>query len=182
VGRTLRALRVRKGYSLERLAKVAGVSRAMLSQIELAQSAPTITLLWRVAAALDVPFSALLGTESAPRATLLLAREAVRLRSERGGLVSRPLFPVSGGPRRTEFYELEVAPRAVEHSLAHPAGTLENLVVARGQLVVRVGGEVHPLGCGDALQFQADVEHTYVNEGDGAALIYLAITYATELL
>ena len=42
VGGNLRRLRTRRGLSLERLAQSSGVSRAMLGQIELGQSAPTI--------------------------------------------------------------------------------------------------------------------------------------------
>jgi DNA-binding XRE family transcriptional regulator len=52
VGGNLRRLRTRRGLSLERLAQISGVSRAMLGQIELGQSAPTINVLWKIARAL----------------------------------------------------------------------------------------------------------------------------------
>src|SRR6185503_14817644 len=54
VGSNLRRLRTRRGLSLERLAQISGVSRAMLGQIELGQSAPTINVLWKIARALEV--------------------------------------------------------------------------------------------------------------------------------
>ncbi|MFM2420848.1 MAG: hypothetical protein RL385_5571 [Pseudomonadota bacterium] len=177
VGRSLRALRTRKGYSLERLASASKVSRAMLSQIELGQSAPTITILWRIANALAVPFSALLGTEPSSRATLVRASDAIRLRSGGGGLVSRPLFPFGRGPRQHEFYELRLASNVVEHSPAHPPGTNEHLVVASGSVVISVGLERHELGRGDALQFPADVEHGYENVSEREAVLFLVITY-----
>src|SRR5579862_6217666 len=60
VGPNLRRMRVHRGLSLERLAHASGVSRAMLCQIELGQSAPTINVLWKIARALNVPFSALI--------------------------------------------------------------------------------------------------------------------------
>src|SRR5215813_8142085 len=60
VGRNLRRLRLERGLSLEALAKQSGVSRAMLGQIELGQSAPTINVLWRIARGLGVTFSALI--------------------------------------------------------------------------------------------------------------------------
>src|SRR5690606_29563326 len=63
VGANLRKLRTRRGWSLERLARASGVSRAMLGQIELEQSAPSINVLWRIATALGVQFSALLGSD-----------------------------------------------------------------------------------------------------------------------
>ena len=181
VGKSLRALRIRKGYSLERLAAASQVSRAMLSQIELAQSAPTITILWRVASALGVPFSALLGSDGQPPATVLRAAEAFRLRSAGGGLVSRPLFPFGSGPRRTEFYELSLAAGTSERSSPHPPGTMENLVVAKGKVVVVVGTHRHALNQGDALVFRADVEHEYQNPLERDARMYLVMTYAIEL-
>ena len=69
VGNNLRRLRTKRGHSLERLAKLSGVSRAMLGQIELGRSVPTIALLWKVARALEVPFSALT-SDSQQRAEL----------------------------------------------------------------------------------------------------------------
>src|SRR6185369_8822735 len=42
VGNALRRLRAARGMSLETLARASGVSRAMLSQIELSRSTPTI--------------------------------------------------------------------------------------------------------------------------------------------
>src|ERR1700690_4174117 len=73
VGVNLRRLRSRRGLTLERLAQRSGVSRAMLSQIELGQSAPTINLLWKVARALDVTFSALITQHGAAVPTVLSA-------------------------------------------------------------------------------------------------------------
>ena len=62
VGSNLRRLRTKRGHSLERLAKLSGVSRAMLGQIETAKSIPSIGVLWKVANALKVPFAALIAT------------------------------------------------------------------------------------------------------------------------
>src|SRR5688572_27668106 len=59
VGANLRRLRVQRGLSLERLARASGVSRAMLGQIELGQSTPTITVLWKIARALDLSIASL---------------------------------------------------------------------------------------------------------------------------
>src|SRR5512145_999966 len=49
IGQNLRRLRTKRGLSLERLSKLSSVSRAMLSQVELAQSVPTIGPLLPVA-------------------------------------------------------------------------------------------------------------------------------------
>lgn len=178
VGANLRRLRTRKGYSLERLARASGVSRAMLSQIELAQSAPTINVLWRIASALNVPFSALLGEEGETPTSILRVQGAARLTSADGGFSSRPLFPFGQGPRRSEFYELRLTPRGIERAQAHPPGTTENLVVASGVAALEVGHERHVLEQGDAIVFKADVEHSYENLGDREVVMYLVMTYS----
>ncbi|MDB4972146.1 MAG: family transcriptional regulator [Myxococcaceae bacterium] len=182
VGGNLRRLRTRKGYSLERLSRAAGVSRAMLSQIELAQSAPTISVLWKIASALNVPFSALLGDETETPTSIVRAQGAARLRSADGSFSSRPLFPFGQGPKRTELYELRLAPGGIERAQAHPTGTMENLVVAVGSVAIGIGQERHVLEEGDAILFKADVEHSYENLSRGEATMYLVMTYAVEAL
>src|SRR5512138_1881154 len=64
LGANLRRLRQRRGLSLEQFASESQVSRAMLSQIELGRSAPTINVVWKITNALRVPFSALVSDEA----------------------------------------------------------------------------------------------------------------------
>jgi transcriptional regulator with XRE-family HTH domain len=177
LGSNLRRLRTRRGHSLERLAKLSGVSRAMLGQIELGRSIPTISLLWKVARALDVPFAALTGA-GGHGGTVVLRRERTKtLTSRDGSFTSRALFPFDG-ERRVEFYELTLRPEAAEEAEAHPAGTMENLVVAQGMIEVVVSGASHRLGPGDSIVFEADAPHSYRNLVAGDALMYLVMTYA----
>jgi transcriptional regulator with XRE-family HTH domain len=177
VGANLRKLRVRRGLSLERLAKQSGVSRAMLGQVELGRSTPTINVLWKIALALDVPFSALIGTPEHGGASLLPASKAKVLMSHDGTFRSRALFPFEG-PRNVEFYELRLAPHGEERADAHPPGTSENLVVNAGALRLVVGGRAYALETGDAIVFEADVPHIYANSGKVEAVMYLVMTYA----
>jgi transcriptional regulator with XRE-family HTH domain len=177
VGANLRRIRVERGLSLERLSRLSEVSRAMLGQIELQQSTPTINILWKIARALNVPFSALISEPPGRAVKVLSAAGARRLRSSDGGFSSRALFPVDDR-RAAEFYELRLAPRAVERAEPHAAGTVENLVVASGEIEMQVGGECHALGTGDAIRFDADVPHEYRNPGRREAVLYLVMTYA----
>ncbi len=180
VGRSLRRLRTERGLSLERLAQQSGVSRAMLGQVELGQSAPTINVLWKIARALDVPFSALITTTQASGAKVLRAAQAKRLLSSEGSFTSRALFPFDE-PRRVEFYELKLAPKGQESAEAHAPGTVENLVVTKGSVEIDAGSEKHRLDAGDAILFEADVAHAYRNVGAGEAVMYLVMTYAEQV-
>jgi transcriptional regulator with XRE-family HTH domain len=180
VGANLRRLRVKRGLSLERLARASGVSRAMLGQIELGQSTPTINLLWKISRALEVPFSTLVTDASAREATVLRGANAKRLTSADRTFTSRALSPFNG-PRGTEFYELRLAAQGVEHAEAHAPGTTENLVVSQGAVTIYVGKSRHELGEGDSILFDADVSHSYENPGPREALMYLVMTYAERL-
>lgn len=181
VGANLRRLRGERGLSLEGLAKISGVSRAMLGQIELGHSAPTINVLWKIARALDLPFSALIAAPKAAGGTRILqAAKTKRLTSHDGSFSSRALFPFDE-PRRVEFYELVLTKGGVENADPHPPGTRENLVVTRGTVEIVVGTEVHKLGTGDAILFEADRPHAYKNTGDGDATMYLVMTYAEQI-
>ena len=181
VGGALRRLREGRRLSLEKLARASGVSRAMLGQIELRQSTPTIKTLWKIARALDVPFSALIGGSAASGTTVLPESTTQRLTNRDGTFVSRALFPF-GGPRRVEFYELRLAAGCVENAVPHPPGTPENLVVHHGRVEIEVGGERHALGPGDAIVFAADTPHVYRNTARQDALVYLVMTYADSIL
>ncbi|MBI3181027.1 MAG: helix-turn-helix transcriptional regulator [Myxococcales bacterium] len=177
VGRNLRRLRVQRGLSLEKLSKASGVSRAMLGQIELGQSAPTINVLWKIARALGIPFSGLITTSGAGGTVVLLASQAKRLASHDGRFSSRALFPFDE-PRRVEFYELKLAGHSQEKADPHPPGTMENLIVAQGTLEIERPGERHLLATGDAILFEADVPHAYRNPAPVEAVMYLVMTYA----
>lgn len=177
VAGNLKRLRSERGLSLEKLARASGVSRAMLNQIENERSTPTINVLWKIAQALGVPFSALLSQAASAGLTVLPAAQARLLRSQDGGFTSRALFPADR-PRHVEFYELRLRPSAVEHADAHAPGTSENLVVASGHLELTVGSERTELREGDAVLFPADVPHVYRNPGRKEAQLFLVMTYA----
>lgn len=180
VAASIRRARAERGLSLEKLSKVSGVSRAMIGQIELGKSTPTINVLWKIATALDVPFSALISEGKSSGLTVLRADRARRILSRDGGFSSRALFPMDR-PRSVEFYELRLSPHAVEHADAHPPATFENLVVTSGSVEIAMGAERQLLGPGDAILFQADVPHTYRNPGADEAVMYLVMTYAHRI-
>lgn len=181
LGRNLRRHRTRQGHSLERLAKLSGVSRAMLSQIETGKSAPTINLLWKIATALGVPFATLLDSQRTSGTTVLKRNDAKVLASQDGRFSSRALFPFDG-ERKVEFYELRLAPRHAEHADAHAPGTVENLVIVKGALEIRSGREAaHALQEGDAVVFEADVPHSYRNLSDAETVAYLVMTYVETI-
>lgn len=181
VGRNLKRFRTDRGLSLESLAKLSGVSRAMLGQIELGHSTPTINVVWKIARAFDMPFSALI-TEDRGLGTWVQPKNKARvLASSDNVLLSRALFPMDR-PRNVEFYELRLAPSGREEAEAHISGTTENLIVAKGRVAIALDGDRRLLEEGDAIFFEADVPHVYENVDPGSeAVLYLVMTYVSKL-
>jgi transcriptional regulator with XRE-family HTH domain len=177
IGDNLRKLRSERNLSLDALSQISGVSRAMLGQIELNRSVPTITVLWRIAKALELPFSSLMREPEEKGPSILRKNSARFLTSADGSFRSRALFPADR-QRFVEFYEVRLSPGAVEEASAHPLGTLENIVIAKGSLEVTAGGEPVSLQTGDAMVFRADVPHIYHNTGTSETVTYMVITYA----
>lgn len=178
VGQNLKRLRRRQGHSLERLAKLSGVSRAMLGQIETGRSVPTVGLLAKIAVALDVSVPGLLASQDTVETEVLRSGNTRAIVASDGKFHARALFPL-GGERRVEFYEVTIAPGHREEAKAHAPGTRENLVVVDGSVEVTVGRD-RPVSLAqdDALLFAADQPHVYRNTGHEDARLYLVMTYA----
>jgi len=180
VGQNLRRLRTKRGLSLEGMATQSGVSRAMLGQIELGQSAPTINVLWKISRALEVPFAALISPQGQGGPVVLAAADAKHLSNRDGTFTSRALFPFDK-TRRVEFYELTLAAHCSENAEAHSPGTAENIVVTSGALALTVRDQTYELGVGDAIVFEADAPHVYHNPSNQRAVMYLVMTYAESV-
>jgi transcriptional regulator with XRE-family HTH domain len=177
IGSNLRTLRTRQGHSLERLAKLAGVSRAMLSQIETGRSVPTILLLLKVANALAVPLATLVSTPAARRTTVLTRAGSKLVSVSDGRFTLRALFAAEASPR-VEFYEVRIAPRHTEQLDPLAGGTKENLLVVKGRIELVVGQD-QPLLLqeGDAAQLHADVPRSLRNLDANEAVLHQVVSF-----
>lgn len=176
VGAKLKELRAARGISLDVLARLTGLSRTLLGQIELGKTEPSVGMVWKLARAFDVQFSALLATGEPAATHVLRARTARRLVSPDGRFSSRALYPLGDKPD-VEFYELRLAPHSREDALPHAAGTREHLIVTAGKLTLEVDGQRFELDKGDAIVFGADVPHAYVNIDRDECWMNLVMTY-----
>lgn len=177
VGRNMKELRAQRGLTLDQLARTTGISRTVLGQIELGKAPSSVSVVWRIAQAFGVHFSALLATAERQENTVLRVAEAKRLVGPDGRFSSRALYPFSEKPQ-AEFYELYLGPHSREDAQAHAPGTRENLIVTSGKLELTCGGEKWELNKGDAIVFTADKPHSYVNPSGQECWMYLVMTYA----
>ncbi|WP_457438484.1 helix-turn-helix domain-containing protein [Pseudomonas sp. TE3786] len=180
VAQNLQRLRGKRHLSLDALARLCGVSRAMLAQIESGRSVPSIKVLCKIAKGLKVSVAAFLEHRTFEGVAVLPASQSKRLVSASGAFVSRALFPFDIA-RQAEFYELRVGPLGEDQSCGHGPGVQENLVVAQGVLEISVNDERYLLSTGDSILFYADQPHRYRNPADSEAVAYLVVTYPERL-
>ena len=79
IARRLRDERARRGWTLDDLARRAGVSKAMLSKLERCEASPTAALLGRISGALGMTLSTLLAADDAPGGAPGAPRRATHL-------------------------------------------------------------------------------------------------------
>jgi transcriptional regulator with XRE-family HTH domain len=118
VAQNLQRLRSKRLLSLDALARLCGVSRAMLAQIESGRSVPSIKVLCKIAKGLKVSVAAFLEHRAFEGVAVLSASQSKRLVSASGTFVSRALFPYDVA-RQSEFYELRLSPLGEDQSEGH---------------------------------------------------------------
>lgn len=170
----LKSARREQGLSLDAVAKLSGVSRSMVSQIERGESSPTIATLWNLTRALQVDFAGLLesGTTS-PRIEVLRDAVVPSIDNIGQGCRVRILSPPEDAGSH-EVYELRFEPGGVLDSQPHASGAREHLSVIDGQLTVTSGAASSQVSAGDTARYAADVSHSIVASG-GPARAFLVV-------
>ena len=169
----LKEARQAQGLSLDAVARLSGVSRSMVSQIERGASSPTVATLWNLTRALQVDFAGLL-EGGAPPAIEHLRADAVPTIDARGeGCRIRILSPPEEAGRH-ELYELILSPGGSLVSDPHAPGCREQLTVISGTLRVTSGEAEQEAAEGDTLRYAADCPHAIRATG-GPARAFLVV-------
>ena len=175
VSKNIRNTREKKKLTLDMAAKVSGVSRSMLAQIEKGDVNPTLSVLWKIANGFKVSFSSLI--EPIEQQTSVLRTEETAPIVEDGGRFLN--YPCFAFDERTLFetYRIRILPQGSLTAEAHLAGTEEFLTVFSGVLVVSTGEEHFVLQAGDSIRFRSDQPHSYQNPGETETELSMIIYY-----
>jgi len=160
LAKRLKEIRKAKGLSLEATARLSGVSRSMLSQIERSESSPTVATLWSLAKALQIDFAEILDnarTDSTIK-EIMRAQRTPTIDSQGEGCRIRILSsPAQAG--QLEVYEIQFTADGMLVSDPHRRGCIEQLTVVEGALTVDAGEETADLNEGDTIRYAADCNH-----------------------
>lgn len=173
LGTNLRLLRSARGLSQQKAAALAGIPRPTWATLESGSGNPTLSVLVRVAAALQVRVEELIAP---PRpAGRHYPADALPSR-RRGTAVVRDLLPEK--LPCAELGRMALPPGATFSGVPHTEGTREYLTCESGRLELVTPGGVFALGPGDVVVFRGDQRHAYRNTGRSPAVGYSVVLFA----
>lgn len=175
IANNLKILREEMKLSLDSVAKLTGVSKSMLGQIERGEVNPTISVLWKIANGLKISFTTLLEMPES-ETNVIKAGDIKPLVEDGGRFINHPVFAFDEN-KRFETYRITIVHGGHSDSLAHLTGTKEYITLFSGSVVITVNQQEYPLGKGDSICFKADAPHSYRNDGQDTAELSMVIHY-----
>lgn len=166
-GGKLRAIRERKNITLKEVAKLAGVSESLVSQIERNKVSPSIDTLLTIADVMDIDHEYLFNDYKQNKLVSIV-------RSGKGSslvlnhVTLRQLSKISEIPEdhAIEAFMLEIGVGAEKGDLEYGHAGKEFGVILEGRCDLVYGTETYGLNTGDSVSFSSDIPHTLKNTGD----------------
>ncbi len=176
LGERVRELRRGRNLTLDELAGLSGVSRAMISKLERGEKNPTLVVAAKLAEGLGITLSKLAGMEERREVIMVPRNKRIIMRDPETGFERQLLSPNFVGPG-VEFIRNKIPAGSTSGEFPpHRNGVEEHIVVERGNLRATLAGEEYVLEEGDAMYFEADISHRFDNVGDRECTYYLVIS------
>lgn len=161
IGRQVRAFRTRQGMTVADLARGSGLSPGMLSKVENGLTSPSLATLNGIAAALNVPVTALFRLyEETREATFVPSGEGLNIerRGTRAGHQYQLLGHSSAQSPMVEPYLVTLTDESEVFPLFQHGG-VEFIHLLEGEMVYRHASRTYEMKPGDSLYFDADAPH-----------------------
>lgn len=168
----LRAARIRRNFTLDRVSELSGLGKGLISKVENFRVTPSLPTLAKLCDALGVTMSELLvDLDKSPK--LCVVRVADREEVDRDRDVSDVTYAslAHGRPNRgMDPLELRIPPNGGRRvALSHEGE--EFMLVMEGPVRLEYDGENHDLATGDAAYFDAGMPHRILNPGGHEARV-----------
>lgn len=177
IGKNIKKIREQKKITLDSAAKLTGVSRSMLAQIEKGEVNPTISILWKIANGYKVSFTSLVKYDTS--SLLIQSEKIIPLMEDNKKYINYPAFPFQE-EKQFETYRIEIKEGGFLQAQPHLEGAEEYITVFDGEVEITADSEVFQLKRGDSLRFKADVVHSYKNIGLTTVYLSMIIYYSNK--
>ena len=158
----LKQLRTERKLSLDNVAKLTGVSKSMISQIEKGEVNPTVSIMWKLANGFKVSFTRFMH-ELESDVEVVKKSDDMCLLEDEGRVKCYPLFSFDTD-RRFETFYVEIDEGGVVNADGHNSGAQEFITMFDGYLIISFSGKNYRVGPGESIRFRADGKHSYMAE------------------
>jgi len=174
VGVRLRDLRQERGMSMRSLARLSGLSTNALSMIERSLTSPSVSTLYKIADALNIPITAFFRSDF-PRQDIVFRKASERSQVDmpRGTWEGLGGETFSGGVEPLLF-NLDVGANSGQFNMLH--GGHEFVLCLSGSLEYEVEKQRFMLEPGDSLLFAARLEHRWRNANKGPTKVLIVLS------
>jgi transcriptional regulator with XRE-family HTH domain len=173
VGARLRQLRTERGKSMRALARASTLSTNALSMIERGRTSPSVSTLYKLAEALEVPITAFFRLEP-PRQAIVFRRASDRKRVP----IPNGMWEGLGGESftgRMEPFMLSLDPNCGSGPFGMMHTGNEFVICITGQVEYEVDREKFILNQGDTLLFSAQYRHKWRNASNSTAQLLVVL-------
>ena len=169
LGQTILRLRTADKMSLGDLSEISGVAKSMISQIEKNETNPSLATLSRLSQALGTSVEAMVsqGDNSSALVQKTNIQDTPLLKSE-DGLCELRIIGSIDTVQWVQWYDFRAQPSGKLISSPHPDGSVENLTLLAGKVLVEIGDESWEVNTGETLRYRADRPHVITNIGKTA--------------
>ena len=170
LARNVKQLRQARSQTQQQMAKLSGLPRATWAHIESGSANPTLTVLRRVAFALQVAIEELIAEPRAEAKHYPKGSLPARVRND---VTVRSLLPDAIAGMQIERIELPKGTRLI--GVPHTPGTREYLTCETGEIELVASAQSYRLEPGDVVVFRGDQRHSYLNRSSTAAVGYSVV-------
>lgn len=164
--------RARAGLSLGELARLAGVGKSTLSQLESGEGNPSVETMWALSTALGIQFSTLLDAPER-RVEVIRAGQGSVIAAADADYLTTLLSAAPPGARR-DLYLIRAEPGAPRRSEPHARGVVEHVVLSAGRALVGPQDEPVEIGPGDYICYPGDVAHIFDAREPGTVAVMIS--------
>ena len=160
VGTNIKHIREERGLSLEKLSRLADVSKSMLGQVERGESSPTINVLWKIANGLKIPFSSLTNEHKNDWEKFKISKPKIY---DNGSIKLYSILPYTHD-QNFEMYRVEIESQGRCDFKPRAKGAIEIITVYKGGITIVINDQYHYIERGESFRFKADVDYQYLND------------------
>lgn len=173
IGQNLKKERKSAQLTIEHLSRMSGVSGITISNIENHRSNPTVTVLWKLAEALNVPFTHLFGAKSTIPVSIAKLATHYEIPDPESNWYVEPIFNQAD----MEVYRVKLKANSSYSMTPQHLNSIEVVTVMTGKLSLMIGEETYEVDTFESINFSASNKHTYINETNEDIYLNIVVKY-----